>query len=443
MSKNYNKPSFKKLLEKLQEDSWQLELLISGFAIFGLFYAIDPVRATLLEALRGGETIFANLISMILMFLYIMIFNLILHIILRGLWIGALGLRYVSGEIDYEALNYSEKFTTYLKKKVGSFDNYIGKLENYCSVIFAISFLLIFYIIAIAVVIVVINLIGNNVLENDNIPKWIIYGIGWPLMIFVFIGAFLTFLDLLTAGFLKKKQWFSKLYFPFYRAFSMITLSFLYRPLVYNFLDNKFGKRVSLSLVPFYFLVLLTTTFYYQKSNFFTGKNVSSEIIANHNNYDDLRKEGFRRNISFTIPSKVINESYIKIYVPFHKSIENFIYKFNSNLEPKIDERGLQSDINIGTKLISKEKKIKNDSLRVAYVKTFNDIYTVKIDSTTYKTDFIIDKIKREKFGFEMYLGIKHLSEGKHMLIISKQIKKDSIGTKVVSRIPFWYYKSN
>jgi len=49
MSKNYDKPSFKKLLDKLQEDSWQLELLISGFAIFGLFYAINPLIKQVLK----------------------------------------------------------------------------------------------------------------------------------------------------------------------------------------------------------------------------------------------------------------------------------------------------------------------------------------------------------------------------------------------------------
>ena len=42
MNQDYNKPEFKKLLQKLQEESWQLELLISGFAIFGLFTAIEP-----------------------------------------------------------------------------------------------------------------------------------------------------------------------------------------------------------------------------------------------------------------------------------------------------------------------------------------------------------------------------------------------------------------
>ena len=47
---------------------------------------------------------------------YVLIINLILHVVLRGLWIGAIGLRYVSSEIDYEALNYGKRFTKYLQK---------------------------------------------------------------------------------------------------------------------------------------------------------------------------------------------------------------------------------------------------------------------------------------------------------------------------------------
>jgi len=317
-----------------------------------------------------------------------------------------------------------------------------GKLENYCSVIFAISFLLVFYSIALTIIILIINFIGSSFFSNDHLPKWIANGVGWIVMGTFLFGAFLTFFDLVTAGLLKKKQWVSKIYFPFYWVFSILTLSFLYRPLVYNFLDNKFGKRISLFLIPFYMLIMVVSTFYYQKSNFFTGQNVSSTIIANHNNYEDLKEDTYRLSVDFTIQSKVITDSYLKIYTPFYKSMEDMIFEFNPDLKPQDDERGLQTDI-VAFNSSSKNKisKFKRDSLRVEYVKTFNNIYTIKIDSTVYKTDFIIDKIKREKFGFEMYLGIKNLSEGKHILIMSKKVKKDSIGSKVTSRIPFWYFK--
>jgi hypothetical protein len=44
MNNDYQNPAFKKLLKKLQEESWQLELIISGFAIFGLFTAFEPLK---------------------------------------------------------------------------------------------------------------------------------------------------------------------------------------------------------------------------------------------------------------------------------------------------------------------------------------------------------------------------------------------------------------
>ena len=44
MSKDYNSSVFKELLDKLQQESWQLELLISGFAIFGLFSTTEYIE---------------------------------------------------------------------------------------------------------------------------------------------------------------------------------------------------------------------------------------------------------------------------------------------------------------------------------------------------------------------------------------------------------------
>jgi hypothetical protein len=214
MAKNNEHASFKNLLEKLQEESWQLELLISGFAIFGLITAYDPIQIALQEAKNSNQ----NLIMVILMVAgvscAILIFNLLLHVILRGLWIGALGLRYVSGDIDYDVLNYSPKFTKYLQKKIGSFDRYIGNLENYCSVIFAISFLLIFYVIAFTLTMAAITIVSIYILDNDDWDNTYSKVIGIPIILFIVIGMLLTFFDFVTQGWLKKKKWTSKIYFP-------------------------------------------------------------------------------------------------------------------------------------------------------------------------------------------------------------------------------------
>ena len=61
MSHDYNNPAFKKLLQKLQEESWQLELPISGFAIFGLFTAFPHIKVAALAA-ENDEKIYSFIV---------------------------------------------------------------------------------------------------------------------------------------------------------------------------------------------------------------------------------------------------------------------------------------------------------------------------------------------------------------------------------------------
>ena len=343
MSQDYNSPAFKKLLQKLQEESWQLELLISGFAIFGLFTAFPELEIAL-KAAESDEKIYALVvIAVALISCAILIFNLLLHVVLRGLWIGALGLRYVSGDIDYDVLNYSEKFSNYLKKKVGSFDRYIGRLENYCSIIFAISFLLIFYVIAFIFTILAIVAIAKLMLDNENLNETLKLWLGIPLMIFIVFGMFLTFLDFITLGWLKKKKWVSRLYFPIYWVFSFITLSFLYRPIVYNFLDNKFGRRISLALVPIYVIIIIGSSLNYRIFNYFERDLNSNAIIANNKNYEDaIAGDVFVEDVM--ISSKIITENFMKVFMVSHDRFDDYIFSFNPSLKPENDIRGLSSN---------------------------------------------------------------------------------------------------
>lgn len=438
MSQDYNNPAFKKLLQKLQEESWQLELLISGFAIFGLFTAFPTISDGMREAQNNQQLYIFIIYTIGFISCAILIFNLILHVLLRGLWIGALGLRYVSGDIDYDVLKYSPKFTKYLKKKVGSFDKYIGTLENYCSIIFAISFLLIFYVLSITFTIIAITLIANYVISSDTLPGWVSKGIGIPMMLFLSFGMIITFIDFITLGFLKKKKWISKIYFPIYWVFSFITFSFLYRALVYNFLDNKFGRRLSLVLVPFYILIFVTTTFQYKNSNYINNNINSSSIMANSRSYEDL----LLNNKAFTgdviIQSKTITEPFVKVFMLYSENIEDRVFYYNPTLKPDEDVRGLSTDIVVTSNF---PRNIKMDSLRQEYLKTLNAIYNIKIDSITYNNKFIFGQNLKNELGFESYIGTKKLEEGKHLLkVIRRRINDKDTTYLRVANIPFWYY---
>lgn len=439
MSRDINNPAFKKLLQKLQEESWQLELLISGFAIFGLFSAWDPVGIVIKEA-QNNDQVYRGLVFMFLrVSIAILLFNLLLHVVLRGLWIGALGLRYVSGDIDYKELKYSEKFTRYLSKRIGSFDTYIATLENYCSIIFAISFLLIFYVLAFAFTIMALVGIIKYTLDNDSLPEWLGKGIGIPLVIFIILGMLLTFVDFVTQGFLKRKKWISKIYFPFYWVFSFVTLSFLYRPLVYNFLDNKFGRRISFLLVPIYILLLVLTSVGHRQSNYFDKSNNSNEYFANHQNYEDMLTEEGQFIKTAAIPSKVIRSSNLKVFMVFSERIEDRMFLRNEGLKPEKDKRGLYSDIVFNSQSIDFNKR---DSLKREYLKTFSETYKIFIDSVQYKSDFVLGYSKNKEFGFETYVDIKNLTQGKHILRLKRDVFREKDTTTLsFATIPFWHFK--
>ncbi|MBV7270546.1 hypothetical protein [Winogradskyella luteola] len=436
MSQDYNNPAFKKLLQKLQEESWQLELLISGFAIFGLFTAYPHIKIAVTAAQNDQKLYLWIVLTVVLISCAILIFNLLLHVVLRGLWIGALGLRYVSGDIDYDELNYSPKFTDYLKRKVGSFDKYIGKLENYCSVIFAISFLLIFYVLAFTLTIIGIVMVIKLFLDNDNINDTLGQWIGIPLVLFIVVGSLLTFIDFVTLGWLKKKKWISKIYFPMYWVFTKITLAFLYRPLVYNFLDNRFGRRISLALVPIYILILVLTTLNYRSSNYFETGVSSNEVVANSKNYEALLGEGdFIEDVA--IGTKVITDHHIKVFMVMDEDFDDYVFTFNKNLKTSKDNRGLNSNLFYDSSFNWR----KRDSLRKAYLKTLNDVFTVRIDSVDYKNEFVFTESLKKQMGFETFVGIKDLKPGKHLLkVLRKRIRKKDTQQIYHSRIPFWYY---
>lgn len=437
MEENQNKNLLKKLLDRLQEDSWQLELLVSGFTIFGLFYALVPVKEAFGTAVNNGD-IFKDIYQIVYISILILIFNLIVHVILRSIWIGALGLRYISGEVEIDNLNYGERFTNYLHKKVSSFDDYIEKLEKLCSIIFAISFLLIFYVAAIFLFQILINIIGSLDPNNESI---ILRVFQYSILILLAIGAVLTFFDYLTQGLLKKNKWVASVYFPFYWVFSYLSLSFLYRPLYYNLIDNKFGRRISFLLVPIYILILFISSMYKEQSGFISlGDLSSSAIIANSQNYQDLVEKNDLFISAIAIQSKLITDPFIKIKIPLSNAIEDNILEFNERLKASKDKHLYKSHIDLNGKSIESSFKGNTDSLHLEFMKTFQNIYTIQIDSIPCKLDFVITN-EKDRLCLESYIGTNSLSEGKHILLYSrfKHPATDSIIT--IREIPFWYYK--
>ncbi|MBT7656044.1 MAG: hypothetical protein HN591_05205, partial [Flavobacteriales bacterium] len=152
--KKKEKQTLSNWLEILQQESWHLELLISGFAIFLLVGARDPLNLFIYNSSVTSTGIIAidlalTVPSIILIgSWFVLLINLIVHVMFRGLWVSTIGLRYVSGDIDFDSLELTPKFKSFLEHRIINFDTFINRLEKLCSSIFGFTFLIIFVIIS-------------------------------------------------------------------------------------------------------------------------------------------------------------------------------------------------------------------------------------------------------------------------------------------------------
>lgn len=436
MSNNPQDQKFKKWLDILQQESWQLELIISGFAIYGLFMVIEPIELASQEAQNEGNMYRIFLMQGLTVSWYILTINLLTHVILRGLWIGAIGLRYVSGEIDYVQLKYSPKFTRHLLRRVGSFDNYVATLEKYCSVIFAITFLLVFYLLGLLLIAFAFTLLGLMVAKEEN-PDWLKFAIGVPLIVFLGFGTVLTFIDFVTQGWLKKKKWTTFFYYPIYWVFKYISLSFLYRPIVYNLLDTRFGRRLSRIIVPLYIGLSFLAATGFSTSNYLEKDTASNSFTANTKNYKDqiLENNSFADRAS--IPSKIISSPYLDLFIVYGSSIEDDVFYFNKDLEPEKDRRGIfAKPFREGTIPWDERGKLIED-----YMVTLEDMYTISVDSTKYRPKFVITQNDQDQLGLQTVLDLNDIEKGKHVIRVARKDHRDEEEyERVIIEFPFWYF---
>ena len=87
----------------------------------------------------------------------IMTANLILHLLLRGYWIGLIGLHsaYPNG-IQFDRLPFSSRFIRFLSSRVRDLDASAVLVDKICSVIFAFTFLMIFIFVSVGLFFIVL-----------------------------------------------------------------------------------------------------------------------------------------------------------------------------------------------------------------------------------------------------------------------------------------------
>lgn len=437
--------SFKTLLERLQQDSWQLELLISGFVIFLLIGAEDALKDVqqyveyLDISFRDNQVVKIPMIFLYLVWVFLM-FNLILHVFLRGLWISTIGLRYISGDIDYSVLQYRPKFGRYLKKRMGSFDGYIERLENFCSIIFAFTFLIVFAFISMAIFLIVLFTVGRF---SKNLGElWVGDGGFWPFripMITLLIFGFVYFIDFISQGFFKKIRWIAPVYFPIYRLMSLITMSFLYRPMYYNLIDNRFGKRVGFLIVPYIIFALIAFSINFHTHPFYPETNIDLHTFNDQRYVSKLDEHELIRMP--VIEDRYVKDGYLETFLPYipihHDSV---LTRICPDIIPIKENRMYTSVIQIDLD--------ETENVEVLQQQTFEcltRLFRLEVNDSIHQapTYYLYEFDNYQGRGLKSILDIDYLDRGPHELKVYAQFFKtkvegDSLYWHKIATIPFW-----
>jgi hypothetical protein len=174
---------------------------------------------------------------------------------------------------------------------------------------------------------------------------------GLLLLFFYLIFGGIVFVDFVFLNPLKKieDKWFSKIYGVIFRFYSTISLSFIFRPLLLNFLDNKFTRRLLVFSIPYGILIILILPqlTWESKAYFpnFESKNIEYRSYYsksfNPNYYDNLRDPSASKVDLVTLKKDKIEGNILDFFLILLRADERYFE--NEKQIQKINKTGISS----------------------------------------------------------------------------------------------------
>lgn len=436
-----------KWVKKLQQESWELELLVSGFSIVllaNLSHWLSDVIDGLELSLNMNNSLSVGVYFFLIIVLlanYALIINLIVHLIFRGFWVGIVGLGSVAPNTNFNKLKYSDFFSKKLEKRITKLDALVVQLDKISSLMFTFAFLIIFFLISIGLFMICLILfaqIANAVINNvSETVGNVVTTITVVLVLFYLFGGMIYMIDFLTLGWMKKRKIISKVYYPIYTFFGWITLSFLYRTLYYNLISKFTKRKVGLILIPYLLIIVMVPFFTFSHHIYYPKESQQSHIEDNY--YRDQRPEN-EHIYKADIPSYIIKETFLPVFIAYSPNDNETIKRLNPDIETEINE-GLNSTINIelhnsGLSFTNKKYK-KPDKL----LKCLLSMYKLYLNDSIIENPKFFFKTTSEKKdkGLFTVLDIKELERGEHHLKIKKvYFDYDQQKQMDFAFIPFW-----
>lgn len=320
-----------KWLRRVQEQSWEPEVLISGIVLLILTRvpeAIDQLSMFLKTQslwIFYSSNLAHNLSAFMKLAIYWLIFGLAIHLILRSVWVSLVGLSYVFPKgINNDRLNYKGAFQKTIEN-IPSFPKQIEKLERACSMAYAITFLMFMITIGFFIAISSIGLILViwMAVDYENFMT-VLNKVDTYLNVVFALLAIPYIIDFLTVGALKRMPYINRIYRPIYVFLGAITLAPIYRPVYYGLVSNIKKRWVIIALVGY----CMISAYFYPKilsddfgSHEMVYKTVGTSSYVGY--YEDNGKDNISRWAH--IPTDQVDGQSLRLFVVHSSGLEDSI----------------------------------------------------------------------------------------------------------------------
>lgn len=420
-------------LEVVKQNSWEMELLLTGFVLIGLVNLPDIMERFYQQLVLSIDTP-SNLINNFVGIPYIALdagvqiitMNLMLLLLLRGFWIGIVGLSsvYPAG-IQPARLNFSKRFKHALAARRFDSDSLVVRLDHLCSSIFALSFLFLFISISAGLFFLQVIIPESLFIiftgresEGLNVLRSMFVG----LSLFYLLLGFLKAIDFVTVGLFKsiKWRWFARPYFYFSQFVSYATLGFLYRPIYYAFATNMSKSRLRWVLLGYLALVVvLIFDISYSSDHLYYPDRFRAEYEITYSDYQDLYPENQLAITNPIIQSDVIQDQHIRLYIPYLVT-DNSQLKAHCPDLVSIQESGFSGRVNFGR---NDQNQFTAEDVKRA-LDCLSSYYVISIDDSVYQnlTFRFYKQPDNRGRGILTYIPISHLHNGFHTLSLEQAI---------------------
>lgn len=419
----------KNWLQRLKDESWEAELLVSAIAIFGTFKLFDFVNwATnfFIDNLNPDQYVVGYFISFFSLIAVSMLTSMfVTHFILRAYWVGLVGLNSVFPDYSIEDSAYSKIYTEKIVNFLPKLKDSIKRVDETCSVIFSIAFTFLFIIGYMAFFNSIYLLFYNLLLPYVNsyilLTPAIIIGIGLTIQMIVSIYANLKKN--------KEKEKLQHINFTLVKYANMLAFGPLYKNIlqVTMIFGSNFKKKKSLAYlgIVFFFLGFLVAGIQIPKTNiFYLVGSVSQKYFDSHKTYSNYYKDSNNSDFLLApeIQSDMIKSNVVEVFIP--------IFDYESSMRETVcgvyDE---QTD-----KSKPEQRLHRSEYLNECYKKYHN----IFLDDKKIETSYLRynNHYKTNQFGILAFIDLEGVSKGLHEIKIEKINSEEAF---LKWTIPFYY----